>query len=238
MTQQDVDALVRAAQAIQHEPIPGTVGRQDALCRGWYPHPSPFKWPTPRTRAEYIQHPKKPSQFRITSTGRRFTPDSRLRCVGEDLLAAWRADAEEWRRRLVVADPVMRTTLPQKPAKPAQTDRLAPLLHGDPIKKGFKISHAPPAPINSQLAIPWTDPHAPQTTTTTNNNNSSSSTSNTGRGGGGGSGSGGKVDKAKLAALGNKDFRNTNAKPKIALHKLPYNQSWNASVHDKYYEGS
>lgn len=31
------------------------------------------------------------------------------------------------------------------------------------------------------------------------------------------------------------EFRNVTGKPKTAVHKLSYNQSWSASTHDKYY---
>ncbi len=39
-----------------------------------------------------------------------------------------RREQEDWARRVVVADPVIRTTLPQRRSKPAQTDRVSHIL--------------------------------------------------------------------------------------------------------------
>ncbi|KXZ43767.1 hypothetical protein GPECTOR_81g217 [Gonium pectorale] len=84
--------------------------------------------------------------------------------------AAAVAEAEAWRRRLVVADPVMRTTLPTRPPRPAQPDRLAHMLQARP--PGMRPKE---------------------------------------------------------------DFKHMTSKPKTAVHKPPFNQSWSASLHDKYY---
>ncbi len=51
----------------------------------------------------------------------------------------------EWTRKLVVDEPIMRTTLPIR-AKPSQTDRLSHILCDPPKKKGFAIAHVPPPP--------------------------------------------------------------------------------------------
>ncbi len=32
------------------------------------------------------------------------------------------------------------------------------LAQDEPSKKGFKVAHVPPAPVNMQLAAPWVDP--------------------------------------------------------------------------------
>ncbi|GFR51407.1 hypothetical protein Agub_g13845, partial [Astrephomene gubernaculifera] len=257
------------------QPIPGTLGRQDAVCRGWYPHPTPFKWPAPRAPAEFRDLPNKPSGFRVEQLSEpwedpssAFKPTASaagayggggggelsdpaweegrgrgefrtvvrgeenglfgadrsywLTIHGEreaELRAAQVAAAEEWRRRLVVADPVMRTTLPQRPPRPAQADRFTPLLHDDPTKRGLKVSHAPAPPLNSDLDYPWVDPRTRVGVA-----------GPAGERGGGGP----REDKSKLMSP-SKDFRHVTGKPKTAVHKLPYNQSWTASLRDKYY---
>lgn len=63
-----------------------------------------------------------------------------------EMAALRRGEAEEWRRRVVVSDPVMRTTLPQRGARSGQLDRVGGILQVrgvvdhcelEPSKKGL-----------------------------------------------------------------------------------------------------
>jgi hypothetical protein len=58
-----------------------------------------------------------------------------------------------WKSKLVVVDPVMRTTLPTR-QKTSQVDRAKHILHDPPQKKGFKVAHLPPAPYSMFLGEP------------------------------------------------------------------------------------
>ncbi|KAG2498371.1 hypothetical protein HYH03_003630 [Edaphochlamys debaryana] len=254
-------AAMHANKRWEPPPRPGLISRGDAVTRGWYPHPSPFRWPSPRRPEAYREISNKPSDYRVEElaepweegtlhrgiefrggplpgfgggapdfltairgdqtglfgTDAEYWKTVHLGGVGREaeLQATRRAEAEDWRRRLVVADPVMRTVLPQLPLTVAQADKLAPLLKDEPSKKGFKIAHVPPAPINAQLAVPWTDPVSGGTATLSR----------------------GKDDKTLFTEPG-KDFKHVVAKPKTAVHKVPYanDTSWTASTRDKYYQ--
>jgi hypothetical protein len=59
-----------------------------------------------------------------------------------------RAEREEWEKRVVVEDKVMRVTLPRGPDKPNQVDKFSNMLIGEPKKKSFKDTNFPPPPFS------------------------------------------------------------------------------------------
>lgn len=62
--------------------------------------------------------------------------------------AVRRAEKEEWEKRVVVEDKVLRVTLPRGPDRPAQVDKFKSILHGQPKKKSIKDTHVPPPPFS------------------------------------------------------------------------------------------
>lgn len=57
-------AAQEAAARATDEAVPGTIAREAATGRGWYPHDKPFRWPEKRTPEELNALPK-PSEWRI-----------------------------------------------------------------------------------------------------------------------------------------------------------------------------
>jgi hypothetical protein len=88
--------------------------------------------------------------------------------VEDELRARKEAEAAEWRRRLVVDDPVVHCGTSRDASK---AGRLASLLHDPPTKPALVAVHtarlpsgkpAPlePAPVSMALGTPWQDPHS------------------------------------------------------------------------------
>eukprot|EP00967_Tisochrysis_lutea_P005703 scaffold6773_cov20-Tisochrysis_lutea.AAC.1 len=113
-----------------------------------------------------------------------------------------------WTKKLVVDDPVMRSTFPHR-NKPTQEDRFSHILHDEPMKKSLQRSYVPPPPLSMYAEMPWSG----ETTTKLP-----------------------KIDSSTFLAPG-KDFKSALSVPKRDVSKLGPGQyqSWTASIHDKVY---
>ncbi|GAX72591.1 hypothetical protein CEUSTIGMA_g47.t1 [Chlamydomonas eustigma] len=245
---------IMARSAKPAEALPGCIPPEASLQRGWYPHSSTFKWPAPKEPGSFNKVANKPSDFRIEQLADSWVEAEMFRPLelrgndpslptmhtvvknpagtfGQDpeyfktvhLGGTGRAKEEEedklkersvWKSKLVVSDPVVRATLPTR-HKTAQVDRSKHILHDPPKKKGFKAAHVPPAPYSMFLA----EPHVQQ-----------------------GLVGGSLMRETKFnpsaTVSADKDFARDIAKDKRDLHKPALNQSWQASLHDPYYDKS
>lgn len=95
------------------------------------------------------------------------------------------------------------------PVPAQQADRLANLLKGSPVKKGFKVAHAPPRPVSMFIDIPW-EPSStakPGSTLT--------------------------ADKSKWMDGAGKDFDAVGNKQRSAVAKPGFSNATTAALHDK-----
>lgn len=92
----------------------------------------------------------------------------------------------------------------------APADRFAPLLRDPPVKKGFAIAAAPPAPLSMGLDVPWEPANA-----------------GGGGDGGGGNGGGGRPEKEQQVAAPPPRFDTLcRGRPRSCVHRPGFSDAW------------
>lgn len=117
------------------------------------------------------------------------------------------AELQEWRNKVVVADPAFHTG-GARLHKPGQVDRSRNMLRGPPQKLALQKTFVPPAPISMFLGEGDSALRSAMDT----------------------AGAGVTLESLKAREAG---FRNVLAKEKRAVHKPGLDQSWYASLRDK-----